>query len=281
MEPGHGPQPTAASTATPLATQNADQCVHPPREGGGRNRQTPLTKKNGEGRGPPPNHERAPTRKKKGGARDSHTTAKLHTHSTRGRQPRQPGNTKGDTRGAPQKNNRGPRCPTRRHPEKSSGLPQAHDRRGAGGKDTPDTPAHVPPEKWRATGKKKKGTDATKMKGEGGTETKGPKTGTGGGEHHRAKTRPRTTHTHPAARKGKEGGGGNPAHGNPRTTPRHRQPRQGVAGKGRGPRTGAHTPTAQPEKQGAEKNPNPHTHTTNPSEEWRSAAKTRIEAHTP
>ena len=85
-QPTHGagarPSKTQAPTATRLPTPNADQCVHQPREGRGRNRQTP-------------------SKKKGGGARDRPTATKLLTHTTRGGQTAEQDGTEDDTHGAP------------------------------------------------------------------------------------------------------------------------------------------------------------------------------------
>ena len=80
-QPTHGaaarPSKPQAPAATRLATPNADQCLHQPREGRGRNRQTPP--------------------KKRGGRRDRHTAAKPRTYSTGAGQTPQPDSTEGGT----------------------------------------------------------------------------------------------------------------------------------------------------------------------------------------
>ena len=76
----------------------------------------------------------------------------------------------------------------------SSSTPRVQGRTAAKGPDekTPWTRRHTPPESWRATGHtdadtaKKKKKRKPKRKGEGAAETKGPKTETGGGNHHKA-----------------------------------------------------------------------------------------------
>ena len=208
MGPGHCP--ANCSTNSNPVSHTECRPVRAPAQGGQREEQET----------PPPRGKRQKTQKggnphpttnacspeKKGGARDSHTTAKPRNHCTRGRQPAQPNNTKGDTHEAPQKNIGGQPCPTQKHPAKSSGPPRQHNRRRAGGKDTLNTPAHTPTEKWRANGKNEK---AIQTKGEGWKVTKEPRTGTGVGKHHKATTRQgQEPHTFPAAgKKMKEWGG--------------------------------------------------------------------------
>ena len=115
---------------------------------------------------------------------------------------------------------------------------------------------------------KKKTIGAAQARGEGGTETKSPKTGTGSGGHHKATTQqghpppPRSAEK----KKNKRGGGGtNPTHGNPRTPPHHGQPHQKVAEHGRSTRTRPRAPTPKPEKSGVQASLKPtHTHTDPP-----------------
>ena len=84
-------------------------------------------------------------RKKKGGARDSHTTKRPRTHSTRGGQTPQPGNTKGHTRGAPRKNTGGLPSQIWRHLAESSGPPE--ERRPRTRRHTPHPRNSAPPRK--------------------------------------------------------------------------------------------------------------------------------------
>ena len=312
MGPGHGPRPPTTPTATRLATLNADQWVHQPREGRGRNKQTPPQKEKKTQKGGTPTQPRTrtrqPTGKKENGG-DSHTTAKLCTHSTRGGQPPQPGNTKGDTHGAPRKSTGGPPRPARRRPAKSSGPPRPHSRRRAGGKDTPDTAEHIPPEKWRATGHTKKKTiHETQTKGGGGADTKWPKTETGDDDQQRARTRqsrephpqtppsrsqedvkkkkrggekllPRRPPHNPTPQAAPPGGGGKPTERTREGTRPNTPARDSrVHGKPKPTHT-HHKP--QPGMAERARNPYTNTHTLDPSQEWQGYHGTRPQMHTP
>ena len=282
-------------------------CTSPGKVEGGTGKPPPPKKKI-EGGEPPPNHERAPAgkkKKKRKGARDSHTTAKPHTHSTRGGQPPQPGNTKGDTHGAPRKNTGGPPCPTRQHPAESSSPPRPHDRRRAGGKDTPDTPAHTPPEKWRATGhtEKKKKQTQPKRKGKGGRRPRGPRPGQAAANTTKPRHDRAENHTPPPrSQKKKEGGGGEKPY--PRQPPHNPTPQAAPPGGG-GKRTGrtqeATRPNTQTRKSKVQEkpkpththhepqpgmaersqNPYPSTHTLDPSQEWRGYRRTQPQTRAP
>ena len=101
---GARPSKTQPPTAARFTTPNAHQCVHQPREGRGRNRQTPP--------------------QDKGGARDRPSATKPPTHTTRD-----------DTHGPPRRNTGGPPSGNRQHPTKSSGAAE---------KRTPLTRRHTP-----------------------------------------------------------------------------------------------------------------------------------------
>ena len=84
--PTHGggarPSKTQAPTATRLTTPNADQCLHQPREGRGKNRQTPPPKeKGGGGHGIGPQPRSRPPTPQEAGKPPSQTAPK--TASTR------------------------------------------------------------------------------------------------------------------------------------------------------------------------------------------------------
>ena len=92
----------------------------------------------------------------------------------------------------------------------------SQEQRPTAQKDTPDTPAHTPLEEWRA--EKKMG--AAQTTGEGGTETKSPKTGTRSAGHHKATTRqgPKPHTPQSPEKKQKVRGGG---HKRPTVIPAH------------------------------------------------------------
>ena len=102
--PTHGagarPGNTQPPTATRETTLNANQCVRQPREGRGRNRQTPPPKKN------------------RGGARERPTATKPPTNTTRGGKIPHPDSTEDRT---PQRGTGGPRSQNRQHQTGSSG----------------------------------------------------------------------------------------------------------------------------------------------------------------
>ena len=298
--------------------------VRAPAQGRQREEQTnPLKKKKTkktEGRNPRPTTNARPPEKRRGG-RETVTQPRSRTPTPQdAANPPQPGNYKGDTHAAPRKKTGGPPFRTRRHPAKSSGPLRPHDRRRAGGKGTLDTPAHSPPQKWRATGHKKKRKQTQhKRKGKAGRKPRGPCPGQAAANT----TEPRhdrEPHTPPRSQKKKRRGGRNPAHGDPRTTTRHRQPQQGVAENRRATRKRAHAPTPQPEKQGVGKtqtntyaprtpdrnggaqpkpvskhtrprpqprvagvprNPTSNARSTKPSQKWRGKTKTRAQTHAP
>ena len=166
--PTHGagarPSKAQAPTATRLTTPNADQCVHQPREGRGRNRQTaPREKKNRGG----------------GNTRKAYSHETVHPH-----------------------HKRPPNPPTRRH--RRPDLPKAHQRttepkpatpngeqRPTGRRHTLNTPTHTT--LGRRQKEKKTHEGAGRTRGEGGTETTRPKTGTATARHHKATTQHDTT----------------------------------------------------------------------------------------
>ena len=202
--PTHGagarPSKTQAPTATRLTTPNADQCVHQPRGGRGRNRQTPLKKQKKQGGG---------------GTRKAHSHETAHPH-----------------------HKRLPNPPARRHQRRDP--PKEHlrttqpkaatpnrERRPTGRKDTPNTPTHTLLGRRRAKENTHEGAALTR--GEGRTETTRLKTGTASDGHHKATTR-QSQKPHPPPqpekkKKNQQGGWGkNPTHRNDRTPPGHRRP---------------------------------------------------------
>ena len=196
--PTHGagarPSRTQAPTATRLTTPNAHQCVHQPREGRGRNRQTPPPKKRG------------------GRARDRPTATKPPTHTTRGGQTLQPDGTEDSRHGAPRRNTGVPPSQNRRHPTESSGPP---------GERTPRTRQQTPRGGRDGQKKAKKNTKAQpEREGKGGRRPRDPRPGqpatdTTKPRHDRAKN-----HTPPRSprKKNKRGGGGETP---PGATPAH------------------------------------------------------------
>ena len=318
MGPGHGPQPTAAPTATRLATPNADQCVHQLREGSGRNRQTPPKKKTRKGGNPPQPRTRAHQRKKKGGGGERQSRNREAANLLHKRQATPP---------ARQHQRRNPRGPPKEHrrttmpnpatPSQKQRPTMTRQRPKGRGKGHPGH-ASAHPNREVAGHRQEKKTDATQTKEEGGTETKGPKTGTGSGKHYRAKTRPRTTHPNPPTgqpEKKKKGGGetthtatpaqphatGSPTKGWLETDgarPRGHTPKNPTRKVGwrkrQAPRTAArnggarpkpvskHTrPRPQPRVAGLLRNPTSNACTTNPGQKWRGKAETRAETHAP
>ena len=139
--PTHGagtrPGQAQAPTATRLATPNDDQCVHQPREGRGRNRQPPPRKKRETNK----QHRRQKEKGKKGGGQETDTQpqSRAPTPQEAGKLPSQ------------QHRRRHPRAPPKEHPR--TALPNRstpnREQRPTGGKDTPDTQAHTPLDKWR------------------------------------------------------------------------------------------------------------------------------------
>ena len=190
------------------------QCVHQPREGRGRNRQTPLPKEKHRGKGArekptatdPPAHKRRPnpparrhrrlhplkehlgfTRIGEEERRDGEAIAlhKTHTH---------PAKT-GDTQ-----------------PRAAAGQKKGH-------------PEHADTHLARAGTEKKTHEGAARARGEGGTVSTRPKTGTASYGHDNARTRHATTSRPVKKKRNQRGGGGtNPYNSNTWTPPRHRLP---------------------------------------------------------
>ena len=110
---------------------------------------------------------------------------------------------------------------------------------------------------------------------------RGQKTRRGGRDHQRSRTRPKTTPPPQPEKETTKKGGAKPRPQRPphNPTPQAAPPRSGGKRTRRAQEgTCPITPTRQA---GWRKHPNPHTHTTNPSQECRSAAKSRIQARKP
>ena len=171
----------------------------------------------------PTTNARPPAKKRGGGARDSHTTANARTHSTGGGRAPLPGNTRGDTHGAPQTITGGPACPTRRHPAESSRPPRLRKDRRKGHPGHAD--AHLTGEVAGRRPHRKKKQTQPKRRGKGGRGPRGPTAGQAAANTTEPRYDRTENHTHtPRSQKKKEGGGRNPTHSNPRTTQAHRQP---------------------------------------------------------
>ena len=212
--------PTHGARASPAATHNTNsdpvshtecQSVRSPVRGRQREEQSNPPLENKTQKGGTLTHSGTRSRRRTGKKEnwgDSHTTAKPCTHTTIGGQPSSQATRNATPTAAPRKNTRGPPRLARRRPAKSSSPPQPHGRRRAGGKDTSDTPAHNPPEKWRATGntdadtaKKIKQREETQSTGGGKAETKGPRTETAAGD---PKKRPQGDNASPEGKNSKK-----------------------------------------------------------------------------
>ena len=231
---GARPSKTQAPTAPRLTTSNADQCVHQPREGRGRNRQTSPQTKGGR-------------------ARDGPTARKPPTHTTRGGQTPGPDSTEDGTHGAPQRNTGGPPSQNWRHPTERSG--KAEER-------TPRTRPHTP--RWGRDGQIKKLKAQPERKEKGGRRPPDPRPGqpatyTTKPRHDRAKNR---TPPQPEKNTTKEEGGGQTP---PTATPAHSHatggPPQKVTGNGSGAHKKPRAPAPKPGKNRRADETKTHTHT--------------------
>ena len=184
------------------------------------------------------------------------------------------------------------------HPAKTSNTQPragAHQRKGH--------PGHVDTHPTGAEMGKKKTIGAAQARREGGTETKSPKSGRGSGGHHKAtKRQGRKPQPPPQPGKKKGGVGGQtpatatPAHPHTTDSPTRRWRETDAAhARGHAPQhpnlkraecrqnpTHTHTHTTPPGVAGYKRSTHANTHTPQyPSQEWRGAAKTRAQAHTP
>ena len=267
--PTHGagawPSQALAPTATRLATPNADQCVHQPREGRGRNRQTTPKKRKRGGR------TNKQHRQKKGGGQETDTQprSRAPTPQEAGEPPSQ-ATRKATPTGPPE------RTPEDRPAEPGDTQPRAAAHRRTG------QPGHAGTHPTGEVAGRKKNMGRAQTKGEGGMETKRPKTGTGSGGHHKATTRQGQKPQPPPPQPEKKRGGGQTP---PMATPAHLHatgsPTRGWR-KTDAAQASGHT-TQHPSQKKAEcrQNPDPHTHTTNPSQESQSATKTSVQTNTP
>ena len=209
---GARPGKTQPPTATRKTTLNADQCVHRPREGRRRNRQTPPEKnKRGRGREKGPQPRNRPPTPQEAAKPPAQTAPKT-----------------GPPEGAPED----------RPAETGNTKPGAAAHWGKGHREHADT-HHAGADK-----KDKKHTKAQpEPDGMGGRRPRDP----GPGQPATDTTKPRyDTPQRPLHQKKPKGrGGANPTHGNTRTPPRHRRPpkKGGVQAGHTQERT--HTPTTQ------------------------------------
>ena len=217
---GTRPGRTQPPTATRKTTLNADQCVRQPREGRGRNRQTPPQKKTGGGgreNGPQPLNRPATPQE----AAKPPTQKALKTGPPKGAQGDHPAKTSNTKPGAAAH-------PEKRHPKRA--------------------------DKHHAGTEKKRASNPARKRGDGGTGTTRPGTGTASDRHHKAKIRHALQKKNTPQQPNQEGRGTaktRAQHPRPHSTP---QP--GKAGNKRGARTNTHTPRR-------------------PSQEWRGAAPTK------
>ena len=121
---------------------------------------------------------------------------------------------------------------------------------------------------------------AARTRGEGGTESTRPRTGTASDRHHKATTRLATTPPPRKEKRNQRGGGGQTP---PTATPAHCHATGGPP-EGDGKCTRRTQETAHPSSQARKKpesrrNPNPHTHTP-ACQKWRGASGTHARAHT-
>ena len=165
---GTGPNRTQPPTAARKTTLNAGQCVRQPREGRGRKRQAPPQKKGKNNRGG-----------RGGGAKTA------HSHQT-----------------ARQHHQRRPTLPPRRHrrqdPQRGTGGQPSQDRQHQARNSGPlgkGTPKHAD-----TCHEKKRASSPARKKGDGGTGTTRPGTGTPSNQHHKKKAQ--KTHPDNPAKKG-------------------------------------------------------------------------------
>ena len=278
--PNHGagarPSQEQAPTATRLAKPNDDQCVHRPREGRGRNRQTPPPQKKMG------NKQRAETRKK-GGGQEADTQPQSHaaTPQEEGKPPGQATPKATFTTGSPE-----------RTPEDRPAKPGDTQQRAAppGRKEHPGY-AGTHPTSEVAGRKKTHGCSRNdRRRGDGDQETQDRDTQRRTPQRHDT-TGPKTASPPQPEKKNKRGGGGaNPTHVNPshNPTPQGAPPEEGrkqtrrtqeatrpnteprknrSAGKTQTQTHTHHVP--QPGKAECDQNPCPDTHTLDPSQQWR------------
>ena len=269
--PTHGAGTRSCKTQPPTATRkttlNAGRCVRQPREGRGRNRQTPPKKEKNSGGG--------------GGERTAHSHQTAHQHRRGGQTP----HPEGTEDGTPETGTGGPPSQNRQHQARSSDPP---------GRGTPKTRRHTP----RLDEKKKRQQPSPKERGWGGSDHKA---------RHRdsqrptpqseSKSRPPQKKTHPDNRTKWAGHSRDPSPA--RTPTQHTPARKGGAQAGRGHKH-TRTPTPEPGVAGRSTNhtrphstPNQEVRETTrdghmsthepqkPPKERRGAAETQTPARTP
>ena len=292
----------------------ADQCVHQPREGRGRNRQTPPQKKT-EGGNPHPTTNAHPPANgidgKRGGQRHDHEAAhpshkRRATPPARQHQRRHPRGPPIEHRGTSPPS---PATPSQKQRPTTTTWPPKGRRKGHPGHAGAHPTGEVPGRRPHGHGKNKKRRRTPNERGQGGGEqgaqdrdrqrrppqshnTTGPRTkpiepplprsqtekkekrAGGGGE-----TPPTATPTQPHAT-------GSPTRGWRGTdgarakeqTPQHPSQKKPGARK---TQTHTHTPQTRARNGGAQPKPSPNTHTLDPSQEWRGYRGTQPQTHAP
>ena len=243
--PTHGartrPNGAQPPTATRKTTLTAGQCVREPREGRGRNRQTP------------------PQLKKKGGRGGGKITAHSH-HTSRQHHKRRPNPPpRRHRRQDPQRGTEGPPSQNWHHQARNSGPSE---------KGTPKTHRHTPR-------KKKKTEPATHPEREG-TGGQGPQ-GPGQGQPATHKKKHKTHPDNPTKKGGAQPRPGTSTHAH---TAHPGQERRGTSGARPQTRTPAQHPQPGGAGDHAGR-AHEHTHTPTPPKERRDAAETQTRAGTP
>ena len=250
--PTHGagtrPKRKQLTTAARKTTLNAGQCVRQPREGRGRNRQTPPKKKNkkttegggGGGAKKTHSHPNRPPTPSEAAKPPPEGTEDRTPKKAQGDHPAKTGNTKPETAAHQEKGHRNKQTHTtkkkKRKKKKRASNPAREKGDGGTGTTRPGTGT---PSKKKKKKKRKKNTPTTQPRRAGHSRDPGPahtptphaRTGNGGGQA----GRPRN-HTHPISR--------------PKPNPNHEHHRQ---------------PTLEVQHH----RPCPNTPTQDPSQDWR------------
>ena len=261
---GTRPNGTQPPTATRKTTLNAGQCMRQPREGRGRNRQTPPKKKRGGGGG---------------GARERPTATKPPANTTRDGQTPYPEGTKGRT----------PKGAQRDHPAKTGNTKPgaaAHRKKG-----TPKTHRQTPCKKKKepANHPEREGMRGQGQQGPGHGQ---PATDTTTPQQEKKRTHPDNptkkggaqprpgpnTHAH-TAHPGQERRGTSGARPQTRTPAQHPQPGGARDHAGRA-HENTHTPTPPKGVAGRSRNPNPSTHARTAHRKRWGAGGARTQPHT-
>ena len=252
-QPTHGagtrPSRTQPPTATRKTSLNAGQCVRQPREGRGRNRQTPPKKKQQQG-----------GRGGDEGTADSHQTARQH-HKRRPNSPPRRHRRQDFQRGTG-----GPPSQNRQHQARNSGPTE---------KGTTKTRRHTP--RWK---KKKEPATQPERGGMGGQGPQGP--GQGRPATNTTKPKQDTPEKKNTPRQPNQ-----EERGTAETRAQHARPhsthRPGKAGNKRGVPTNTHPRTAPLTRRCEDRAGRAHEHTRTPTppKEWRGAAETQTPTRTP